>query len=88
MPLRDYAHIQKALAIPGVVIPEWVKQRLKIADNREEGVNIATEIIKKIRDIEGINGVHIRPIGGGQEKISEIVTRSGLNLENKVSAAI
>jgi methylenetetrahydrofolate reductase (NADPH) len=88
MPLRDYAHIQKALTIPGVVIPEWVKQRLKIADNREEGVKIATEIIKKIRDIEGINGVHIRPIGGGQEKISEIVTRSGLNLENKVSAAI
>jgi methylenetetrahydrofolate reductase (NADPH) len=79
MPLRDYDHIEKTLKIPGIVIPEWVKHRLQVTENKEEGIEIAADIINKIRNIEGITGVHIRPIGGGEEKIGDIVTKSGLN---------
>lgn len=88
MPLRDYDHIEKALKIPGISIPEWVKHRLETTDNRDEGIDIASDIIKKIKQIEGITGVHIRPIGGGEDKIGEIVTKSGLNAINKVPAGV
>jgi methylenetetrahydrofolate reductase (NADPH) len=88
MPLRDYDHIEKALKIPGISIPEWVKHRLKTTENKEEGIDIASDIVKKIQHIEGITGVHIRPIGGGEDKIGEIVTKSGLNARIKVPAAI
>jgi methylenetetrahydrofolate reductase (NADPH) len=88
MPLRDYAHIEKALKIPGIAIPEWVKKRLKANDHRQEGIDITAEIIRKLRDVEGITGVHIRPIGGGEESIGEIVSKSGINEKGKVTADI
>ncbi|MFB3160068.1 methylenetetrahydrofolate reductase [Neobacillus sp. 179-J 1A1 HS] len=88
MPLRDYDHIEKALKIPGISIPDWVKNRLKTTENKGEGIDIASDIIKKIQQIEGITGVHIRPIGGGEDKIGEIVTKSGLNAKVKIPAAI
>ena len=88
MPLRDYSHIEKALNIPGIVIPDWVKERLSVADNKEEGINIATDIMTKVKDIEGINGVHIRPIGGGEDSIGELVTKSGLNRKGNVSVEV
>lgn len=78
MPLRDAAHIEKALKIPGITVPEWVKERLSTTSNPEEGLNIASDIIKKVKEIEGMRGVHIRPIGGGEEHVSKIITDAGL----------
>ncbi|MEE3956183.1 methylenetetrahydrofolate reductase [Peribacillus frigoritolerans] len=78
MPLRDAAHIEKALKIPGITVPDWVKRRLTATSNSEEGLNIASDIIKKVKVMDGIRGVHIRPIGGGEEHVAKIITDSGL----------
>ena len=51
--------------IPGVTIPEMVMKRMENAGDKaqEEGIHIAAEIIRKLRKKQGINGVHIMPIG-------------------------
>lgn len=88
MPLRDAAHIEKALKIPGITVPEWVKTRLLTTSNPEEGLNIASDIIKKVTEIEGIRGVHIRPIGGGEEHVAKIITDAGLAPSKNTPATV
>ncbi|MED0658449.1 methylenetetrahydrofolate reductase [Bacillus smithii] len=86
MPLRDLAHVEKALKIPGVAVPDWVKQRLAAHNDREEGLKIATDIMKKVHEIEGIRGIHIRPLGGGEESIGTIIENAGFtSLKTAVS---
>ncbi len=64
--------------VPGVHIPDAVVRRLKGAvDQQREGVNICIEMIHRIREIEGVHGVHI--MAYRQEHwVAEIVERSGV----------
>ena len=49
--------------VPGMRVPEEFLKRMEAAeDPKEEGVNICAELIKRIRDIEGVAGVHIMPV--------------------------
>jgi methylenetetrahydrofolate reductase (NADPH) len=62
-------------------IPVEIIARIKKAGDsegqRKEGLAIAAEIIKEIRTIEGVRGVHI--ISGGYETaVPELITASGL----------
>ena len=58
------------------VIPEAVINRLTIAGGIEtqekEGVKIAAEIIKKLKDLPGLKGVHILS-GGNESTVSELL---------------
>jgi methylenetetrahydrofolate reductase (NADPH) len=74
--------------IPGIKIPEEYIKRLEAAGKglkddaerdalREEGLVIASEIIKSIRKIKGISGLHLMGIGR-KENIPELVNRTGL----------
>ena len=62
------ARSAKALAymkdeVPGMRVPEEILKRMESAeDPKEEGVNICAELIRQIRDIEGVAGVHIMPV--------------------------
>jgi methylenetetrahydrofolate reductase (NADPH) len=50
------------------VIPDSVIERMKQAkDPKSEGIAIAAEVINKIKDLDGLKGVHI--LSGGKEKI-------------------
>ncbi|MCY3987745.1 MAG: methylenetetrahydrofolate reductase, partial [Gammaproteobacteria bacterium] len=64
--------------VPGVHIPDAVVRRLKGAVNQQrEGVNLCIELIHRIREIEGVHGVHI--MAYRQEHwVAEIVERSGV----------
>lgn len=63
-----------------------MKQRLAAHNDREEGLKIATDIMKKVREIEGIRGIHIRPLGGGEESIGTIIENAGFtSLKTAVS---
>jgi methylenetetrahydrofolate reductase (NADPH) len=75
--------------IPGITIPDEYIKRLEAAGKglkddeerealREEGLLIASETIKSIRKIKGINGVHLMGIGK-KENIPELVKRAGLS---------
>ncbi|MFZ3062414.1 MAG: methylenetetrahydrofolate reductase [Actinomycetota bacterium] len=68
--------------VPGLDIPEALVERMARAkeqgkDPKEEGIEICVEVIKKVREIEGVAGVHIMAIGW-EEAVPEIVKRAGL----------
>lgn len=64
--------------VPGMSIPDELYTRIKDAqDKKKEGIKIAVETIKRLREIKGVAGVHIMAIGW-EEVIPEIVERSGL----------
>lgn len=64
--------------VPGVRIPDAVVRRLKGAANQpREGVNICIEMIHRIREIDGVRGIHIMAYRQ-EHRIAEIVERSGV----------
>lgn len=49
--------------VAGVSVPDALVQRMEAAkDPKAEGVVIAVELIREIRRIEGVRGVHVQPI--------------------------
>jgi 5,10-methylenetetrahydrofolate reductase len=80
--------------VPGIKIPEEFIQRLENAGKglkgdekrtamREVGLEIASETIDSIKELRGIDGVHLMGIGW-EESIPELVRRSGLYPRPKV----
>lgn len=74
--------------IPGIKIPEELIERLEragagknsvaeITAFQQEGLAIAIETVKKVRDLDGVNGVHIMGIGW-EESIPQIVEATNL----------
>ncbi len=63
--------------VAGVHIPDEIVRRLKSADNEaEEGVAICVEMIQRIREIEGVHGIHVMAFRQ-ETRVAEIVERSG-----------
>ena len=73
--MAEYMHAE----VPGVTIPEILRKRMQAAgDNaQEEGVQIALEIIEKIRQKQGIHGIHLMAVGW-EEIVPRIITEAGL----------
>jgi methylenetetrahydrofolate reductase (NADPH) len=64
--------------VPGVHIPDAVVRRLKGADDqKEEGVRICVDMIRELRELEGVHGVHIMAFRQ-EHRVAEIVERSGV----------
>lgn len=65
--------------VPGVKVPPHLIQRMEAAGDgaEEEGVQIALELIEKIRHMEGIHGIHLMAVGW-EEIVPRIVTEAGL----------
>ncbi len=68
--------------VPGVTIPPALLKRMEAAEQagngQEEGVQIALELIARIRKFEGqgVNGLHIMAVGW-EEIVPRIVTEAG-----------
>ena len=64
--------------VAGIHIPDSVIRRLRgAADQAREGVNICTEMIHQVREIEGIHGVHIMAYKQ-EHRVAEIVETTGI----------
>jgi methylenetetrahydrofolate reductase (NADPH) len=64
--------------VAGVIVLDHYIERMAEADDpKAEGINICIEQIQRLRQIEGVAGVHIMAIGW-EEKVPEIVQRAGL----------
>lgn len=64
--------------VPGVHIPDSVIARLKGADDQKaEGQQLCVDLIQEIREIEGVDGVHIMAYRQ-EHAVPDIVTRSGV----------
>ena len=64
--------------VSGMTVPDDIIRRLEGAeDPAEEGVRLACELIRELRDIDGVSGVHLMPVMW--EKITpRIVEEAGL----------
>lgn len=67
--------------IPGVFVPDKVLKRMEIAKNKnneqEEGIQIALELIEKVKSKQGIHGIHLMAVNW-EEVIPRIVNETGL----------
>jgi len=66
--------------IPGVAIPEEVIVRLKgVPEDRqkEEGRRLCLEVIREIREIQGVSGIHVMAYRQ-EELVAEIIEEAGL----------
>ena len=70
--------------VSGITIPDALIDRLKGAeDKKAEGLKIAVETIQRLKEIEGVHGVHIMAIAW-EEMVPEIVERAGLYPRPKI----
>ena len=71
--------------IPGVIIPEELISRLEgAADKKRETLQLAVEIITRLKEIKGVAGVHIMSLGW-ENLVPEIVKRAGLYPRNIIN---
>jgi methylenetetrahydrofolate reductase (NADPH) len=64
--------------VSGVSVPDEIVTRLEDAKNvKEEGVQITLEIIEKLKEIDGIHGVHIMAVAW-EDIVPGIVEKAGL----------
>ena len=72
--------------VAGMDVPDEVIKRMEGAGKEkaaEEGINICVETIQKVKEIEGIRGIHLMAIEW-EEKVHEIVEKAGLLPRPKV----
>ncbi len=64
--------------VAGITVPDELITRMESAEEpKEEGVKICVEMIERIKNIEGVSGIHLMPIGW--ESITPvIIERAGL----------
>jgi methylenetetrahydrofolate reductase (NADPH) len=89
-PLKSAKMAHYMTQVPGVFVPQPILDRMDQATEKggpqgaqEEGVQIALEIIEKIRSKQGIHGLHIMPVGW-EDIVPRIVTEAGLLPKNFV----
>jgi methylenetetrahydrofolate reductase (NADPH) len=88
-PIKSYEALVRFSKVPGVVIPEDVMRRFAAvppADQAGEGIRMAVETARALREIEGVNGVHIMAVNW-HEVVPEIVDQAGLLPRIEVTAA-
>lgn len=70
--------------VAGMSIPDELIERMKAAQEpKEEGIKICLEMIEKIKNIKGVSGIHLMPIGW--ESITPVILeRAGLLPRPKV----
>ena len=64
--------------VPGIHIPDAVIDRLeKAAKPAEEGKKLCIELIRQVREIKGVAGVHVMAYRR-EHQVSEIILESGV----------
>ena len=82
--LRSTEQAERFARVPGIVLVKEVVDRLKkAADAEQEGIAIAVEMVKSLRALPGVRGVHLYAIEW-PEAIPLIAERAGLLPRPKV----
>ena len=82
--LRSAEQAERFTRVPGVVIPQEVLDRMKkAADAEQEGIAIAVQMVKSLRALPGVRGVHLYAIEW-PEAVPLVVERAGLLPRPKV----
>jgi methylenetetrahydrofolate reductase (NADPH) len=84
--LRALSHMQNG--VPGLRIPDAVDRRLRsVSEDRtaEEGVSLCAEMIRELRQIPGVAGVHVMAMGN-EHRIPVILERAGIRPRQSAAA--
>lgn len=74
---KSLKSLEMTKKVAGMAVPDSFLERMKKAGNQEqEGVDIALDLIKDIRKIAGVSGIHIMAVGW-ESIVPEIVERAG-----------
>lgn len=74
---KSLKSIEMTKLVAGMQVPGSIVERMRSAANQEEeGINIALDLIKDIRSIEGVSGIHIMAVGW-ESIVPTIVERAG-----------
>ena len=72
--------------IPGIYIPDHIIHRLEKADDQgAEAVNICVELVQKIREIEGVSGIHLMA-HNREHTIPAIIKRSEILYKRQIKS--
>ena len=64
--------------VAGMDVPDTIIERMSAADDaQDEGIDVCVEIINRVKDIDGVAGVHIMAVEW-EEAVAEITGRAGL----------
>jgi len=64
--------------VPGIEVSQDLIDRMKnTSDKREEGIKITIELIKAVKEMPGVKGVHLQAIEA-EELLPEVIERAGL----------
>jgi 5,10-methylenetetrahydrofolate reductase len=64
--------------LPGVIVPDEVVRRLEDAEDPvEEGVRVTVEVVKRLREIDGVAGVHVMGLGR-EGSVRRVIEDAGL----------
>jgi len=81
-PIKSLPMVQyMATKVAGMDVPEAVIERIKGVDKKkqkEEGIKIAVETIQRLKEVDGIRGVHIMAIEW-EDAVPEIVRQANLH---------
>jgi 5,10-methylenetetrahydrofolate reductase len=76
--LRSAEQAERLAKVPGLALPASVLERLQKADDAEaEGVALAVEMVRSLRALPGVGGVHFYAIEW-PEGVTKVVEASGL----------
>jgi methylenetetrahydrofolate reductase (NADPH) len=79
-PIRSTRALEVLTSLPGVVIPDEVSERVRSTPperQEHDAIDLCSETIQRLREIPGINGVHIIA-SGWDDFIPEVLTRAGI----------
>ena len=77
-PIRSAKAANMMNQVPGITIPAPLIKRLEESKSpKEEGVQIALELIDQIKDLPGISGIHFMAVGW-ESIVPRIIEESGL----------
>ena len=81
---KSQKSIEMTAIVPGMDIPGALIERMQAAEDKQsEGVAIVLDLIKDIRNIEGVSGLHIMAIGW-EAIVPELVEKAGFLPRPKV----
>ena len=79
MPMKSFKMAQRLNDVPGIHVPEALMKRMEAAKDKadEEGIQIALELIERIKSKQGVHGIHLMTVGW-ESVFPRIVTEAGL----------
>ncbi|MGI6778271.1 MAG: methylenetetrahydrofolate reductase [Acetivibrionales bacterium] len=74
---KSLKSVEMTQKVAGMDVPDTFVERMRNASSQqEEGINIALDLIKEIRKIEGVSGIHIMAVGW-ESIVPTIVEKAG-----------